>query len=149
MLYPFDLHDLAETLFYDVGRVLGDVLPKGSELVFFAEFNELFFRDNDDFGWLTGALDACGIAWHLFMIKHLQEVLDSLTAIRISKLTLQHDVFESHNNPILDHIQEKILMLLPAVFHIQWVIVPLCIAWVFKHFHLIRLKKRRTLHIVP
>ena len=50
MLYPFDLHDLAQTLFYDVGRVLGDVLPKGSELVFFAEFNELFFRDNDDFG---------------------------------------------------------------------------------------------------
>ena len=50
MLYPFDLHDLVQTLFYDVGRVLGDVLPKRNELVFFAEFNELFFRDNNHFG---------------------------------------------------------------------------------------------------
>jgi hypothetical protein len=50
VLYPFNLHYLVETLFYDVSRVFGDVLPKGCELAFFAEFKELFLRDYYDFG---------------------------------------------------------------------------------------------------
>ena len=71
-----------------------------------------------------------------------------LTAIRILELTLQHDVFKPNDRPILNHVEEEAFVLFTVVLHVKWVFIPFGISWVLEDFHLFRLEKRWSFHIV-